>query len=103
MPATRPPMPSLPEHPPFKLSASGIAEYEQCPRCWWLHNVAAWQGWPGGLGAGDEESRLAYEGTKLHTLATHLGQLVHESAQRVVEATRRGDRLPDARALAGDW
>ena len=75
----------------FSFSFSGWKTYRRCPREWWLRKVLFWRGWEKGT---TPARRRAYGLTKMNTVWTLSGKIVHEIAAGEISGQRR--RIPEA-------
>ena len=72
----------------YAFSFSGWKTFRKCPRAWWLSKVLFWEGW---LKSAPQRTRLAYGLTKMQTLYTLAGRIVHTLAEGIIRRPERAD------------
>jgi hypothetical protein len=76
----------------FSWSYSRAAKYQQCPRAYYYHYYAAWEGW---LSPAPVPVKKAYLLKNLTGLSRWVGNLVHETIQFALAQLKSGRVVPE--------
>jgi hypothetical protein len=76
----------------FSWSYSRAEKYKQCPRAYYYHYYAAWEGWQSSAPA---PVKKAYLLKNLTDLSRWVGNLVHESIQYALAQLKSGRAIPE--------